>query len=131
MFFKIGVFWNFTVFTGKHLCWSLFLIRLHAWRPTVLLKRCTSAGFFLEYYKIFKNCFFVEYPWWLLLAIVKTCIDDASYNSYFLRLSHNFFSRLNVFNQGVIIVYKLVGNLRKLLDSIAFHTVASWSRFKI
>ena len=28
MFLKIGVLKNFANFTGKHLCWSLFLIKL-------------------------------------------------------------------------------------------------------
>ena len=28
MFFKLGVLANFAIFTGKHLCWSLFLIKL-------------------------------------------------------------------------------------------------------
>ena len=28
MFFKIGVLENFVIFTGKQLCWSLFLIKL-------------------------------------------------------------------------------------------------------
>ena len=32
MFFKIGVPKNFAILTGKHLCWSLFLIRLQAFR---------------------------------------------------------------------------------------------------
>ena len=31
MFFKIGVLKNFTNFAGMHLCWSLFLIKLHPW----------------------------------------------------------------------------------------------------
>ena len=30
MFFKIGVLKNFALFTGRHLCWSLFLIKLQA-----------------------------------------------------------------------------------------------------
>ena len=30
MFFKTGVIGNFAIFTGKHLCWSLFLIKLRA-----------------------------------------------------------------------------------------------------
>ena len=30
MFFKIDVLINLTNFTGKHLCWSLFLIKLQA-----------------------------------------------------------------------------------------------------
>ena len=33
MFFKIGVLKNFTIFTGKHLCWSLFLIKLQRTPP--------------------------------------------------------------------------------------------------
>ena len=39
MFFKIGVLKNFANFTGKQLCWSIFLIKLQAFRPTTLLKR--------------------------------------------------------------------------------------------
>ena len=30
MFFKKGVLLNFLIFTGKQLCWSLFLIKLRA-----------------------------------------------------------------------------------------------------
>ena len=30
MFFKIGALKNSAVFTGKHLCWSLFLLKLQA-----------------------------------------------------------------------------------------------------
>ena len=30
MFFKIGVLKKFAKFTGKHLCWSRFLIKLQA-----------------------------------------------------------------------------------------------------
>ena len=38
MFFKIGVVKNFAEFTGKDLCWSLFLIKLQAFRSVTLLK---------------------------------------------------------------------------------------------
>ena len=30
MFFEIGVLENYAIFRGKHLCWSLFLIKLQA-----------------------------------------------------------------------------------------------------
>ena len=53
MFFKIGVLKNFAIFTGKSLCWSLFLIKL--------LKRNTNTGFSCEKCKIFKNTFFTEH----------------------------------------------------------------------
>ena len=36
MFFKIGVLKNIALFAGKHLCWSLLLIKLQA---ATLLKR--------------------------------------------------------------------------------------------
>ena len=35
---KEVAFENFAIFTGKHLLWSLFLINLHAWRPSTLIK---------------------------------------------------------------------------------------------
>ena len=39
MFFKIGgALKNFANFTGKHLCWSLFLIKLQAFRLRTSIK---------------------------------------------------------------------------------------------
>ena len=43
MFFEIGVLKNFANFTGKHLCWSFFLIK----NSTTLLKTGTNTGVFL------------------------------------------------------------------------------------
>ena len=45
IFFKIGVLKDFANFTGKHLCCSLFLIKLQA-RPAALLKRNSKTGVF-------------------------------------------------------------------------------------
>ena len=42
-----GVLKNFANFTGKYLCWSLFLINLQACRPATLLKRDFNTGVFL------------------------------------------------------------------------------------
>ena len=47
MFFKISVLKNFAMFTGKHLCWSLFLKNIQAWRPATLLKRYSNIVIFL------------------------------------------------------------------------------------
>ena len=44
---KKGVLKNFAVFTGKHLCWNLLLIKLQAFRPATLLKRDSNKGVFL------------------------------------------------------------------------------------
>ena len=41
MFFKIGVLKSFSIFAKKHLCSIFFfLIKLRAWRPAFLLKKC-------------------------------------------------------------------------------------------
>ena len=47
MFFKIGVLKHFTIFTGKHLSWRLFLLKLQAFRPATILKRDSNTGVFL------------------------------------------------------------------------------------
>ena len=47
MFFIISVLKNFPIFTGIHLCWSLFLIKLQVLKPVTLLKRDSNTGLFL------------------------------------------------------------------------------------
>ena len=44
MFFKVVIVKSFTIFTGKHLCWNLFL---EIFRLATLLKRDSNIGFFL------------------------------------------------------------------------------------
>ena len=58
---KKGVFKNFAIFTGKHLSWSLFLIKLQGLRPAILLKRDSTQVFSCEYCEIFKNTYFEEH----------------------------------------------------------------------
>ena len=36
---KNGALKNFANFTGNHLCWSLFIIKLQAWGPATFFKR--------------------------------------------------------------------------------------------
>ena len=47
VFYKKTVLKNFSIFTGKYLCWNLFLIKLGVFRSTTLLKRDFNAGIFL------------------------------------------------------------------------------------
>ena len=60
---------NFTVITGKHLCWSFFLINV----------------FSCEYCKIFENSFFIKHLWWLLLVwtlisfFYNSCVTVSNY----------------------------------------------------
>ena len=62
MFFKISVLKYLAIFPGKHLCLSLFLIKLQTWGTVTLLKRDSTQVFSCEYYQIFKNAFFTEHP---------------------------------------------------------------------
>ena len=74
IFFKIDVLKNFASFTGKYLCWSLFLnkaagpptlflIKLQALRLASLLKRDSNTVDFLYNWQIiFMNSFFYRTP---------------------------------------------------------------------
>ena len=53
MFFKIGVLKNSTDFTVKHLCYTLFLIKLEAFSPATLYKTTPAQVCSCE---ICKNC---------------------------------------------------------------------------
>ena len=48
MFLKIGARKNLANSAGKHLYWSLFLIKLQALTPATLLKRDSNTSVFLE-----------------------------------------------------------------------------------
>ena len=47
VFYKKDVLKSFAIFSGKHLCWSLFLIKLKVFRSATFLKRDSSTGDFL------------------------------------------------------------------------------------
>ena len=69
MFFKIGVLKNFAIFTGKHLCWSLFN-KVAGWEACNFFEKETPTHVSsCEYCKVFKNSFFTEHLQCLLLNI--------------------------------------------------------------
>ena len=68
---KEGVLKDSANFTEKHLCWSLFLIKLQAFRPVTLLKRKPNQVFSCEICEMFKNTFFTEHIRWLLLKLYE------------------------------------------------------------
>ena len=53
-----GNVYKFAMFTGKHLCWSLFLIKILAFKSATLLKDDCNTGAFLGICKIFKYSLF-------------------------------------------------------------------------
>ena len=71
MFFKTGVSRNVTIFRGKHLCWSLFLIKLQAWDfiSTLSQKRLQHKCFPENIAKILQTTFFIEHLQWMLLSV--------------------------------------------------------------
>ena len=59
--FKINIHKNFTKFTGKHFCQSLFFNK----------KDTLAQVFSSKFCEIFKNTFFKEHLRWLLLISIK------------------------------------------------------------
>ena len=60
MFFEIGVPKTFAIFTGKHLYWRLFLIRLKA--CDFIKKNTPIQVFSCEYCEFIKNSFLNRAP---------------------------------------------------------------------
>ena len=54
---------NFENFTGKNLCWSLFLIKFQFWGPVTLLKKTPTELLSYEISKLFKSNYFEEHLW--------------------------------------------------------------------
>ena len=66
-----GVLRNFTKFTGKHLCQSLFFNKAAGLRPTTLFKkRLWHWCFRVNFAKFLRIPFRVEHLWLLLLKKV-------------------------------------------------------------
>ena len=74
MFFKLGILKNFAVFTGKHLNWSAFVIKLQALRHTQIQE------FSCEIWQIFKNSFLYRTH---LVAASNGFYSFANRNSFY------------------------------------------------
>ena len=67
-FCKKGLLKNFTKFTGKHLCQSLFYNKAAGLRPATLLKkRLWHRWFPVNFVKILRAPISIEHLCWLLL----------------------------------------------------------------
>ena len=71
-FFKIGVLKNFANFTGKHLCWSLLLIKL----------------FSCEFFELFKSIFFYRTPP-VAASVLNRSRSTPSIKKAFRKISEN------------------------------------------
>ena len=77
---KKSVLKNFTKFTGKHLCQSLFFNKVAGLSPSTLLKKRLAQVFSCEFCEFSKNTFFTEHLWWLLLSLCYS--HDHSHASF-------------------------------------------------
>ena len=72
LFCEKGVLGNFTKFTGRHLCQSLFFNKVPGLRPAFLLKkRLWHRCFPVKFVKFLRTPFCIKHLWWLLLNIVQ------------------------------------------------------------
>ena len=69
MFFKIGVLKRFANFTGKHLCWSLFLKNLQAEGLQLHKRRLQHRCFPVKFAKLLRTPFLTEHLRWVLLHL--------------------------------------------------------------
>ena len=60
MFFKIGVLKSFSNFTGKHLCWSLFLKNCRLKNCSFITKRLQHRCFPVKFANFFKERIFLQ-----------------------------------------------------------------------
>ena len=60
---------NFTKFTGKHLCQSLFFNKVADRPATLLKKRLWHRCFPVNFLKFLRTPFYTEHLWWLLLSL--------------------------------------------------------------
>ena len=63
-----GVLKNFVIFTGKHLCWSLFLIKLQA--CTFIEKRLQHSCFPLHVKKFLRTPILKNREWLVLIILL-------------------------------------------------------------
>ena len=92
---KKDVLKNLANLTGKHLCWSLFLTKLKAWRCATLSKRDSNTGAFLWNLLNVKNTYFEKH--------LRTITPDTSRGvkrSYWARSQ-----RLNIYKFSVVIYH--------------------------
>ena len=134
IFYKIGVLKSFTNFAGKHLCWSLSLIKLQTWGLR-LQRMCFPVNFA----KFLTTTFLTEHLWWLLLYHSKmhlyrlrihlTILLDCSMTSYLFRLNFIFFLRACILS-SLIPSFSFLSPVKRLVSSIR-QILNLFSRFSL
>ena len=87
-FFKIGVLKHFTIFTGKHLSWRLFFIKVAGLKAcNYIKKRLQHRCFPVNIAEFLRIAIFIEHLWWLLECRVITLKQVQIATRAFLRCS--------------------------------------------
>ena len=91
MFCKIGSTKKSAIFTGKHLCWGLFLIKLQTPTQTPTEVFPVDIAKFLRIVFLYNtsggcNSFLIQNLWWLLLTVLPQ-YSKVSWGACFL-ISH-------------------------------------------
>ena len=60
--FEISSIKNFALFTGKHLFWGFFLMKLQAFKPATFFKSDSNTGVSCGYCELFKKLLFYGKP---------------------------------------------------------------------
>ena len=83
MFFKIAALKNFIIFTRKHLCWTLLLIKLHffLWEPVNFVWGWLFIIFFIFVAEMFLICSY--FPDWTLQCHKEECQTEYNKNTLF------------------------------------------------
>ena len=84
VFCRKGVVRNFAKFTGKHLCQSLFFIKV-ASACNLIKKETLAQVFSCAFCEISKNTFFTEHFQWLLLYEDRCYIKMILWSEYYYR----------------------------------------------
>ena len=82
VFCKKRVLKNFTKFTGKNQCQSLFFDKVANLRPAILLKKKKKIWhrcFPVNFVKFLRTPFFIEHLWWLLLRLLSLVLPSFIY----------------------------------------------------
>ena len=73
---KKGVLKNFAIFTGKFLCWSLFLIKVLA-QACKFIKETAKQVLSCKYCENFKNIYFAEYASYPFMHQPHKIVNDS------------------------------------------------------
>ena len=106
---KKAVLKNFANFTGKHLCWSLFLITLQVFRPAILLKKILLHWCFPMLFAKFLRTPSLQNIWERLFLFISLQNNIANSSGEFgldetsTKCNVNIFLNVTIlFNHGVI-----------------------------